>query len=187
MTNHKVLLLLRHAKSSWTNSELADKDRPLNKRGKQNATTMGKYLKKEDLVPDLIVSSTAKRSYKTASIIAKNSGYDKKIGESELLYTATPDDYAKIINDIHDRYNIVMLVAHNPVLEDVIQRILGEYHIMKTCSLAHIELSIKSWTKFHYGVKSKLIDLIIARESEDVNSSIGGSSSNSNRNNSKNL
>ena len=91
----KKLLLLRHAKSSWDDANLSDYERPLNNRGKQNASTMGNFLKKENLVPDLIISSTAKRANKTANIIAKKSGYNKKIlvlgdmlelGENEIEY-----------------------------------------------------------------------------------------------------
>ncbi|MDX1373779.1 MAG: histidine phosphatase family protein [Nitrososphaeraceae archaeon] len=160
-------MLLRHAKSSWDDPGLSDHERPLNKRGKQNAITMGKYLKRKRLVPDLIISSTAKRANKTASIIAKNSGYEKKTVESEMLYSAIPENYKKVINDIPDKNNKVLLVGHNPILEDVIARILGESHIMKTCSLAHIELSLDSWKKFSYNTKSKLIDLIVARELEE--------------------
>lgn len=54
----KSLLILRHAKSSWKHQELTDHDRPLNKRGKKDAARMGKLLKKENLIPDLIISST---------------------------------------------------------------------------------------------------------------------------------
>jgi phosphohistidine phosphatase len=60
----KTLLILRHAKSSWKDLELQDHDRPLNKRGKQDALRMGKLLRREDLIPDLIVSSTAVRAKK---------------------------------------------------------------------------------------------------------------------------
>jgi phosphohistidine phosphatase len=97
----KKLLLLRHAKSSWDESNLSDYERPLNNRGKQNASTMGNFLKKENLVPDLIISSTAKRADKTANIIAKKSGYDKKIFESKILYgSTTVEDYRSVIHDI---------------------------------------------------------------------------------------
>ena len=163
----KELMLLRHAKSSWDDPEIPDHERPLNKRGKQNAITMGKYLKKEKLVPDLIISSTAKRANKTADIISKQSGYDDGMIQSETLYSSSSENYIKVINDIPDKYNKVLLVGHNPILEDVIARILGESHTMKTCSLAYIELSINSWKKFSYGTNSKLIDLIVAREIED--------------------
>ena len=163
----KELMLLRHAKSSWEDPEVQDHERPLNKRGKQNAITMGKYLKRERLVPDLIISSTAKRANKTANIIAKTSGYEKKMLESEMLYSAIPENYKKVINEIPDKNNKVLLVGHNPILEEVIARILGESRIMKTCSLAHIELSLDSWKQFSFNTKSKLIDLVVARELEE--------------------
>jgi phosphohistidine phosphatase len=164
----KILLLLRHAKSSWEDPNLSDHERHLSNRGKQNASTMGKFLKKENLVPHLIISSTAKRANKTANLIAENSDYDGKILESEILYSAKSDDYTSIINNISDKYKIVLLVGHNPIIEEVLERISGENHIMKTCSLAYIELSIDSWKKFNYDVKCKLIDLIIARNLDNT-------------------
>lgn len=160
----KILLLLRHAKSSWDDANLSDYERPLNNRGKQNASTMGNFLKKQNLVPDLIISSTAKRANKTADIIAKKSGYDKKIFESKVLYGATADDYANVIHDINNEYKTVLLVGHNPTIEEVLERIIGERYIMKTCSLAYIDLSIDSWKQFDYGIQCKLIDLIHVRE-----------------------
>ena len=60
----KALFILRHAKSSWTEQDLPDHDRPLNKRGKNDAPRMGKLLKDEDLIPDLILSSTARLELK---------------------------------------------------------------------------------------------------------------------------
>jgi phosphohistidine phosphatase len=161
---NKILLLLRHGKSSWDDPNLSDSERPLNNRGKQNASTMGNFLKKENIVPDLIISSTAKRANKTATIIAKKSGYDKKILESNLLYGATADDYISVIRNINNDHEMVLLVGHNPTIEEVVERIIGERHIMRTCSLAHIDLSIDSWKKFDYGVKCELIDMIHARE-----------------------
>jgi phosphohistidine phosphatase len=160
----KILLLLRHAKSSWDDANLPDYERPLNNRGKQNASTMGNFLKKQNLVPDLIISSTAKRANKTADIIAKKSGYDKKIFESKVLYGATADDYTSVIHEINNEYKTVLLVGHNPTIEEVLERIIGERNIMKTCSLAYIDLSIDSWKQFDYDIKCKLIDLIHVRE-----------------------
>jgi len=160
----KKLLLLRHAKSSWDDPSLSDYDRPLNNRGKQNASTMGNFLKKENLIPDLIISSPAKRANKTADIIAKKSGYDKKILESNILYAATIENYIDVIQNIKNENEIVLLVGHNPTIEDVVERIIGQRYVMKTCSLANIDLSIDSWGKFDYGVECKLIDFIHARE-----------------------
>ena len=63
----KALLILRHAKSSW------------NKRGKHDAPRVGQFLQEHGLVPDRIISSTAKRARKTAQAVAKTSGYDGKL------------------------------------------------------------------------------------------------------------
>ena len=64
----KTLLILRHAKSSWDNLDLSDYDRPLNKRGKRDAPRMGDFLRQQELVPDLIISSTAKRAKNSQKI-----------------------------------------------------------------------------------------------------------------------
>jgi phosphohistidine phosphatase len=71
----KILLLVRHAKSSKSEPALPDKDRPLNDRGKRDATKMGERLAKREVGPDLILSSPAKRALKTAQIIAKKLDY----------------------------------------------------------------------------------------------------------------
>jgi phosphohistidine phosphatase len=75
----KSVLILRHAKSSWKHPELADHDRPLNRRGKRDTPLMGRLLKKEDLVPEIIISSTATRARSTAEAVAKSSGYKGEI------------------------------------------------------------------------------------------------------------
>jgi phosphohistidine phosphatase len=74
----KTLILVRHAKSSWKNISLDDFDRPLNKRGKKDAQLMGKKLKERQVVPDLILSSPAKRARKTAKAFAKAIAFPKK-------------------------------------------------------------------------------------------------------------
>ena len=71
----KTLLILRHAKSSWKDPALADHDRPLNKRGKSDAPRMGALMRQLGLIPELILSSTAKRAYITAEAAADESGF----------------------------------------------------------------------------------------------------------------
>ena len=78
MFKMKTIILVRHAKSSWKDPGLDDFDRPLNKRGKRNAPFMGGKLKKRDILPDLVLSSPAKRAKKTAIAVAKALGYPKK-------------------------------------------------------------------------------------------------------------
>ena len=66
----KTLIVMRHAKSSWKHPDVADHDRPLNKRGKQDAPRMGKLLRQQKLTPQVIVSSTATRARRTADAVA---------------------------------------------------------------------------------------------------------------------
>src|SRR5690348_12650091 len=100
----KSVLVLRHAKSSWKHPKLADHDRPLNKRGKRDAPRMGRLLKKEHLVPDIIISSTAIRARTTAKAVAKASGYQGEITFNRSLYAAGPQAYIDVLHDLSDQY-----------------------------------------------------------------------------------
>lgn len=158
----KTLLLLRHAKSSWNDKILVDHKRPLNQRGKKDAPIMGEYLKKKKLTPDLIISSTAKRAKDTSKLVAEHCEYNKDIQESELLYGTTSRDYLTTIGEISDKHHRVLLIGHNPILEEVLEIVTGEQIIMKTCSLAHISLPIKFWSEVKHdtNTKGKLIDVV---------------------------
>jgi len=159
----KTLLFLRHAKSSWKDNTLVDHKRPLNKRGKKDAPIMGDYLKNNKLTPDLIISSTAKRAKDTSKLVAEHCGYNKDIQSSKLLYvTITPRDYLITIGGISNKYHRVLLIGHNPILEEVLETVTGEQIRMKTCSLVHISLPIKFWkeVKDNTNTKGKLIDVV---------------------------
>ena len=83
----KTVILVRHAKSSWKDSSLKDYDRPLNKRGKRDAPFMGKKIREREILPDLILSSPAKRARKTAIRVAEEIGYPKeKIQYDDKMY-----------------------------------------------------------------------------------------------------
>ena len=158
----KSVLILRHAKSSWKHPELTDHDRPLNKRGKRDAPRVGKLLKNQHLVPEAIVSSTAIRARATAELVAKASEYkgEGRGGEITLnnsLYVAGPQAYLDVLHHLSDEYVRVMIVGHNPGLEDLVEMLTGEIHIMPTCSLAYVKLmGIQSWLEIDYNTKGKL-------------------------------
>ena len=85
--NYKTLYLVRHAKSSWKDSSLDDRDRPLNKRGRRAAPDMGQRLAAQGHHPELIISSPANRARSTAKKIAEEIGYDPSlIRLDEALY-----------------------------------------------------------------------------------------------------
>jgi phosphohistidine phosphatase len=155
----KTILLLRHAKSSWKDPDLPDHDRPLKKRGQNDAPRMGKLLKDEDSIPDLIMSSTAVRAKKTAELVAKACKYKGEISLKQSLYGAEPVDYLKVLQELSDKYKTVLVVGHSPSVEETVAVLTGSPDvIMPTCALAHISLPIQNWAKLNeQKIKGKLL------------------------------
>jgi phosphohistidine phosphatase len=155
----KTLLLLRHAKSSLIDPTLSDNMRPLTYQGKQDVYIIGKFLKNKKLIPDSIICSTAKRAVETSKLIAEYVNYHNEIQLSNLLYQTTAKDYINVISKMSNKYNMILLVGHNPILENLVEIITNELRIMKTCSLVHIVLAINSWVEIKTQTKGKLIEL----------------------------
>lgn len=141
----KTLLLLRHAKSSWANDRLSDFERPLNDRGRHDAPRMGKLLRQRDLVPDRIISSSAKRAAKTAELVAAAASYDADIRFTEKLYLAEPEAYIVLARQVEESCGTLMLVGHNPGIEELVAWLTGQGEPMPTAALACIELPIDNW------------------------------------------
>ena len=163
----KTLLILRHAKSSWDNPDLRDYDRPLNKRGKKDAPRMGKHIKTVKLIPDRILTSSAKRARKTAKRLAKACGYSGKIKKLDSLYHAPVGIYYETLQAIPDKYNTIMVVGHNPTMEQLLHHITGQYHRMPTAALAHIEFPLNNWESLSPNTEGTLIDLWTPRTLSD--------------------
>jgi len=143
----KRIYLVRHAKSSWKNPDLADFDRPLNSRGKHDAPLMGKQLTKKKVKPDIIICSPAKRALRTATIIANEIDFPKnKIVVKDSLYGASVSTILNIIQYLDDSVNDVMLVGHNPEFTSMANR-LSDYQVenMPTCSVFCVDFEIQSW------------------------------------------
>jgi phosphohistidine phosphatase len=111
----KILILVRHAKSSWNEPDMSDEERPLNERGKKDAPEMAKRLKEHSVKVDQFVSSTARRAKRTARYFAEEFGKEKEdIVLKEKLYLAEPAGFADVIRELDDQYDTVALFAHNP-------------------------------------------------------------------------
>jgi len=155
----KSILILRHAKSSWKLPDVNDHDRPLNKRGKRDAPHMGELIQDKNLVPDFIISSTAKRAHSTAKAVAKAAGYKGDIALNQSLYAAPPTAYIDVLHDLPNKYTRVLLVGHNPGLEQLVNMLSSEEHTMPTCSLVHVQLCINTWSEIDYKTKGKLLEI----------------------------
>ena len=155
----KTLLLLRHAKSSWDQPEIKDHDRPLNKRGKKEAPMVGNYLKANNLIPDLMLSSTARRAHDTAQAVADESGFDKPIELNQDLYMSEPACYLDILQSLPDSVSRVLVVGHNPDLEALLTLLTDVSEHMTTAALAQIDLPISSWQELNEATDGRLRNL----------------------------
>jgi phosphohistidine phosphatase len=152
----KTLFLIRHAKSDWDNPLLQDIERPLNERGYTAANLMSLRL---NAIPDLIITSPAVRAASTALIFARNLGYDPNaVLIKKELYDSSVKDYLSVIKQIDDRFQTVLLFAHNPTISDTADQLTkGLPMEMPTCAVAGIRFGVESWSK----VKPKAGDLFL--------------------------
>ncbi len=160
----RVLLLMRHAKSSWKDEGLADHDRPLTKRGKRDAVRIGMELQRRDLVPDLIASSTAKRARSTARRVVEGSAYTGEVIYNAQLYFEGLDPYYATLAALPDEVNRAMIIGHNPLCEGMLQSLTGQAIAMPTAAVACIELSIESWADMSILVRGRLRSVLDPRD-----------------------
>jgi phosphohistidine phosphatase len=142
---------------------LSDHDRPLDELARQDALRVGKLLRNRELVPDYIVSSTALRAKTTADLVAEGCGYLGEVVLEQPLYQAKPIDYMKVLERLPDRFKRVLLVGHNPTIEDTIEMLIGSSNIaILPCTLAHLDLPIRKWSDLGKGIdfEVKLIDML---------------------------
>jgi phosphohistidine phosphatase len=162
-----MLLALRHAKSSWSDPSLADHDRPLKKRGKRDAPRMGRLAAEKGLLPDTILSSSARRAVDTARRFADAAGYDGDVVVTEALYHAEPEDYLEALRAVGDPAHTVMVVGHNPGLEMLVEDVTGTWERMPTAALAHVDLPIDTWSELGGSVRGTMVALWRPKEIAD--------------------
>lgn len=155
----KTIYFLRHAKSGWNDPDLSDIDRPLNKRGKENAPMMGRLMRKLKVKPQLIISSPSKRTMTTALIVADKIGYQEKNIKIEMgLYGANVAEIVQLIHHLDDNLKTVMLVGHNPSFTLIVDYFTGKpIDNLPTCGFVQINFDVKSWRD----VKTKNGEMIL--------------------------
>lgn len=163
----KTLLLMRHAKSGWDTEGVSDHDRPLNDRGNRTAPAMGLVLVKKGLVPDLIVSSTALRARETALAVAAACEWKHEVRLTRDLYMAEPDDILSVVAQVPDEAQRVLVVGHNPGMEDLVSDLSFMRNSMPTATIAMFELDVSSWSVPVDGKVAKLVDVWRPREIGD--------------------
>lgn len=143
----KTLLLLRHAKSSWQNLGQRDFDRPLNERGKKAAPLMGRFMRKEKVQPGLVISSPAERARQTAALVMESAKLKAELRYDERIYEASAVRLLEVISQVEDDTEVLLLVGHNPGLEELLRLLTGEAQHMPTAALARIVLAVEKWSE----------------------------------------
>lgn len=152
----KTLLLLRHGKSSWSDTSLADHDRPLKKRGRAAAKRMGQLIRELDLIPEHILTSSAVRATATAQLAAAEAKFDGAVEVIPVLYHADPSAFVAIVSRVPNQFERVLVVGHNPGMEDWLDRLIGHVETFPTAALAQIELLVDSWLDLSTDTRGKL-------------------------------
>jgi phosphohistidine phosphatase len=141
----KTLFLLRHAKSSRDDVTLKDFDRPLNERGREDAKLMGRHLRHQHLLLDGVISSPAKRARETAEIFLKAADVAFAPSFDERIYEAGLQHLLKVVSEIDQSLNVVLLIGHNPGFEALAESLTGQYIGLPTATLAALDLSVEQW------------------------------------------
>ena len=143
----KTLYLLRHAKSSWKDASLQDFDRPLNRRGKEAAPLVGRFIRRRKLRVDLILSSPAARARQTAALVKEAAGLQADLLFDERIYEAGAAALLEVVTQAAEAADALMLVGHNPGTEELLTFLTGEERRMPTAALACVALDVEKWGK----------------------------------------
>jgi phosphohistidine phosphatase len=154
------LILLRHAKSDWSDPGKPDHHRPLNERGRSSAPLIGRYMAHHHLIPDRALVSPAVRTRQTFALIAEAfERPPKEIGEARI-YEADPDTLLAVVRETPASVHTLLLVGHNPGLQDVATLLIGGgdndarerlREKMPTGALAVIDFATDDWRSVRPG------------------------------------
>ena len=146
----KILTIVRHAKSSWKDTRLSDRKRPLNKRGERDAPEMGRRIHEHGIRPSLIITSPAKRAWTTAKIIAHEINYPLEFLQREDgLYLASLNEILDTIVAQDNGFNNLMIVGHNPGLTDFANFLVpGLTNNLPTAGVVSVEIDRDDWSLY---------------------------------------
>jgi phosphohistidine phosphatase len=151
------LMLLRHAKTERAEPSERDRDRKLTKRGRADASTIGAYMARHDLVPDLAVVSPATRAQETWALLAAASAKAPRVVNDDRIYNASPEKLIGMIAETRAARSL-LLVGHNPSLHDLAVQLIASGDVearervnekLPTSGLVVIDLPLDDWSRLH--------------------------------------
>jgi phosphohistidine phosphatase len=143
----KLLILIRHAKSDWSDVGQKDIDRELNRRGHSDAPRMGRKLAEMNLKPDLIVSSPSRRTTLTTQYICEQLSYPlENVDFQEDIYEASVRTLLRLVNELDNSLQTVFIVGHNPGFTYFSENLTGkEIGNIPTCGIVELAFELEDW------------------------------------------
>lgn len=166
------LYLLRHAKSSWANPALADYDRPLNKRGRNDMPNLARYMTKHNYQPERILCSGAMRTRQTLAGILPGLSSDTSIQLLNALYEGYAPDYLVLLRQYAQDSKSLMIIGHNTGMQEIALRLIGRGSPklindietkFPTGALAVLDFDVENWNEVS-AQKATLISFIRPRD-----------------------
>lgn len=143
----KTLLVLRHAKAEDAVAGSPDFDRALSERGRIQAHSVGEFIKTRNEKFDLVLSSTASRARKTAETVISAAGLHCDIRFEQEIYEASWQVLRTLLLEIDEAVSSLMLVGHNPGLEDLILELTGRSEHLSPATIAKIGFEAEQWSR----------------------------------------
>ena len=140
-----TLFLLRHAKSRPKDETVPDLERPLNRRGKRAANSVGRYLRTNASVPELILSSPAVRTRETVELLIKAAKWNTEVRYDQRIYAADGMRLAEVVAQIENDRKVVLVVGHNPGIEELLLLLTGNSENISAGSVAKIKVKATKW------------------------------------------
>ena len=141
-----TLYLLRHAKSSWADDSMRDFDRPLANRGREACAVIGAFIEEKGIDFDLVLVSTAVRTRETIELVKERANIRGEVRYDERIYEASTSQLLEVISQIDDERENVLLVGHNPGVEDLLALLTGEHVHVTTANFAKININASAWS-----------------------------------------
>jgi phosphohistidine phosphatase len=158
------LVILRHAKSSWTSDAPDDHSRPLNKRGRRDAPRIGEHLDERGWLPRFVISSDSQRTRLTVKGVFSEIRDAPEIHFTRSLYHAGLAAIEEAVCTLATEEDAVMVVGHNPGFEDAVERLSGTYHRFTTCNAAVFDVDAPSWSDAFDAGEFELVALVRPKE-----------------------
>jgi phosphohistidine phosphatase len=164
------VILLRHGKSSWSESTLADIDRPLAPRGERASRKLAKYMRRKGIQPALVLCSPSLRTRQTLEAVESSLGERYAVEVVPQLYAASEQELLGRLQAVPESVSSVMLVGHNPGLHNLALVLASRgadlaqlEEKFPTGALATLAIHSESWAALGPG-DAELVDYVVPRQ-----------------------